>query len=427
MKIITSLRATVMNKSADNTQINSIEKSSHWILVIMGIIFSLVSLPILFSIPEEVRAGNNGIFIALVFPLAGLGMLFGGWKMRQKFLFFGATPLTPSPLVGQVGGQIGGRIDLAQPWAKRKLTVTLSCINTYTSGSGKNSTTHRDILWQEHDKALDQSNGADSKLEFCFDVPAGERTKETHKGRGSIHWEVSVEGLVNFMEFKRSWKIPVEEGTQTSSIIIPSAHKEASHRAKLKQAEASIEKQIQTEKTSDGLDILSDQGRNKSMSWFLVLFGAIFASVGCFLFYLAFQGELMLWVMAPMFFGIGSAILGFGIFMVGRKLECRIIGDTVYTRRSWFDRILYTREGKLTSANQLTLKRTMSSTTNGKQVEYMAIYAKIDINGPNGSVKKEIKLVEGIEGKGAGEAMERKLANALIENNNNLKGELEAL
>jgi hypothetical protein len=163
------------------------------------------------------------------------------------------------------------------------------------------------------------------------------------------------------------------------------------------------------------------------MSWFLVLFGSIFTSVGCFLFYLAFQGELMLWVMAPMFFGIGAGILGFGIFLVGRKLECKIIDDQVHTRRSLFGRILYTRQGKLTSPDQLVLKTTMSSTSNGKQTEYMAIYANIEINGPNGSVKKQIKLVEGIEGKGAGEAMERKLADSLIEKNNNLNGELEAL
>ena len=121
----------------------------------------------------------------------------------------------------------------------------------------------------------------------------------------------------------------------------------------------------------------------------------------------------MLWIMAPMFFCIGAAILGFGIFLVGRKLECKIIDDQVHIRRSVFGRILYTRQGKLTSSNQLILKTTMSSTTNGKHTEYMAIYAKVDINGPNGSVKKEIKLVEGIEGKAAGEAMERKLANHL--------------
>jgi hypothetical protein len=416
-----------MGQPKVKSQINSNEKSSYWILVIIGIIFFLFTTPVIFAIPEEVSRGNNGIFFALILPLAGLGIILGGWKMRQKFLFFGPTPLTPSPIIGQVGGQMGGRIDLAQPWAKRNLTLTLSCINTYTSGSGDNSTTHRKILWQEHDKPLDSPNGSGSKLEFCFDVPAGERTADTHKGRGTVHWEVSVEGLINFMEFKRSWKLPAEEGTQTSNIDIPSAHKEASHVAKRKHAEASMEQQIQTEKTRDGLNILSDQGRNKSMSGFLVLFGAIFASVGCFLFYQAFQGEAMLWIMAPIFFCVGVGILGFGIFLVGRKLECKIIDDQVYTRRSVFGRILYTRQGKLTSPSQLVLKSTMSSTANGKQTEYMAVYANVDINGPNGFENKEIKLVEGIEGKAAGEAMKRKLADALVENNNNLKGELEAL
>jgi hypothetical protein len=405
-----------MDSIKSSTQISSNEKSGHWILVIMGILFCLISTPVLFAIPEEVRLGNYGIFIALIFPLAGLGMLFGGWKMRQNFLFFGPTPLTPSPAIGQVGGHVGGRIDLAQPWEKRNLNITLSCINTYTSGSGKNSTTHRNILWQEHDKPLDSPNGAGSKLEFCFDVPAGERTANTHDGRGRVHWEVSIEGLVNAMEFKRSWKLPVEVGTQTSAIIIPNAHKEASYIAKRKQAEVSIEQQIKTERTATGLDLTSEQGRNKSMSGFMVLFGAIFTAVGCFLFYQALQGEAILWMMAPIFFSIGAGILGFGIFLVGRKLECKIIGDTVYTRRSVFGRILYTCEGKLTSPSQLTLKSTMSSTSNGKQTEYMAIFAKLDINGPNGSVKKDIKLVEGIEGKAAGEAMKRKLTDHLNEN-----------
>jgi hypothetical protein len=69
----------------------------------------------------------------------------------------------------------------------------------------------------------------------------------------------------------------------------------------------------------------------------------------------------------------------------------------------------------------------MSSSSGGKQTQYMALYAQINVNGPKGSRNKKIKLVEGIEGKAAGEAMERTLIAALLENNNSLKGELEAL
>lgn len=421
-----------MSRSSNNPHkaISSSEKSNHWILIVMGVLFCLISTPVVLSIPSEISSGNYAIFVALIFPLSGLGMLFGAWKMRQSYLFFGPTPLITSPVIGQVGGQMGGRIELAQAWEKRSLDVTLSCIHTYSTGSGKNSSTRQDILWQVHDKVYDHPSSLNpngSTLEFCFDVPAGKATKETHSGRGSIHWQISIEGTVKGREFKRNWKIPAEVGTQTSDITIPQSHKEASHSAKRKQAEASIEQQIQSQQTADGIDITSDSGRNKSVSWFMALFGLVFTSTGCFLFYQAFQGEAMLWIMAPIFFLIGALILGFGIFLIGRKLECKIIGDQVHTRRSLFGRILYTRQATLTSPDQLLLKTTLTSTTNGKRTEYMAIYAKVALNSPNGSVKKEIKLVEGIEGNDAGEAMKRKLIDALLETNNDLKGELEAL
>lgn len=72
-----------MGQPKDKGQINSNEKSSHWVLVIMGILFILISSPIFISIPEALRLGDYKILIVLIFPLAGLMMLFGGWRMRQ--------------------------------------------------------------------------------------------------------------------------------------------------------------------------------------------------------------------------------------------------------------------------------------------------------------------------------------------------------
>lgn len=407
--------------------IKSNERSSYWILIGMGILFCLISTPVLLNLPKEVSQGNYGIFVALIFPLSGLGMLLGGWKMRQKFFKFGATPLKPSPIIGQVGGQIGGHIEIDQPWHKRDLDITLSCIHTYSTGSGKNSSTRSDILWQTVDKPVDKPNSPDNsttRLEFCFDVPAGKPTQEQHSGRGNISWTVAVEGTINNIDFSRSWTIPVEVGNKQSAIVIPDSHKEATYLAKRKQAEASIQHQIHTERTDHGVDIVSDQGRNKNMSWGLILFGSVFSLTGCFLFYQAYQGDSMLWVMAPIFFSIGALIFAFGIFLLGRKLECKIIGDQVHTRRSFFGRVVYTRQGKLTSPEQLILKTSMTSTSNGKRTEYMAIYAKVPVNTANGTISKELKIVEGIESKAAGEAMKRTLTDAILENSYDLRGEL---
>ena len=395
--------------------IHSNEKSSYWILIGIGFLFFTISIPILFALPEEINTGNYGILLALLFPLTGLGMMYAGWKMRKKFFFFGPTPLTPSPLIGQVGGQIGGHIDIEKPWEERNLDIILSCIHTYSTGSKDNRTTHTDILWQAHDKPFDRANGNNSTLEFVFDVPADKPIPGSHKGRGSISWQVTIRGTIANEEFNRSWKLPVEAGTKESSIIIPLSQKKSVHKTKLKQAESSVEQQIKTEKTDLGLDILSDQGRHKSMSLIMIAFGFIFTAAGCFLFYMAFHEGDVPWIMPPIFFLIGSLILSFGIFLLGRKLECKIIDDQVHTRRSFFGKVIYTRQGKLTSPDQLILKSTMSSTDNGIKTEYMAIYAKVNINGPNGLVAKEIKLVEGIKGRPAGEAMKRKLIEHLQE------------
>lgn len=390
----------------NNKSIKSQEKSSHWILVIIGCLFLAFSLPVLFAIPGEVSKGNSQILIALVFPLAGLGMCFGGWLMRKKFLVFGPTPLTLSPEIGQVGGQIGGRIELQKPWQKRSLKLRLSCIHTYSSGSGSSSSTNTRIVWQEETRPIDKPHGTGSMLEFCFDVPADLPIDGKQMKRGSVHWEVMVQGMIKYQELKRHWKIPVEVGTKQSSIVIPGQHKEATQEMYREQSEASIEKQIQSEVTAGGIDIVSERGRNKSMSYFLTLFGLGFSLVGLFLFYQAFHGETMLWLMAPVFFGVGLAATGYGIFLIGRKLECKIIGSTVYIRRSLFGRILYTRKGELTSADKLTLTCTMSSQSGSELTEYMALYAYVTTDE---GVQRKLKLVEGIEGRGAGEAMHRKV------------------
>lgn len=82
-----------MSQTNTKTQINSSEKSSYWILLIIGLLFFLISAPIVLEIPNAIKVGDYQILISLIFPLAGLGMIFASWKMRQKFLFFWANSL----------------------------------------------------------------------------------------------------------------------------------------------------------------------------------------------------------------------------------------------------------------------------------------------------------------------------------------------
>ncbi len=394
--------------SASQSTINSSEKSSHWIFMAFGAVFIAFSAPIFINLSQELYSGNYEILIALIFPLAGFFIAYKGYKQRQTYLFFGPTPLTPSPNIGQIGGQVGGSIDINNPWEQRVLNVHLSCLHIYSTGTGDNKSTHTDIVWLEKSQPYDRPSGSGSRLEFCFDVPDDQPVKGSFNGRGTIHWEVMIDGIIHGRQFQRHWKIPVEKGDSLSSIRIPDVHTQSVKAAQKERAEQSVSDQINTQVTEGGLDILSEQGRNKSMSFGLTLFGLIFLSAGVFLGYQAIEEGVMLWFMSFIFSLVGGGIFLFGLFLIGRKLECKIIGGRVYVRRSVYGFVIYRREGALSKASQFILKSTMSSQQGSKKVEYMAVYANINCDD---GTRKELKLVEGIEGKMPGEAMLEKIKN----------------
>lgn len=326
-------------------------------------------------------------------------------------MYFERTPLVPLPTIGQVGGQVGGRIELNKYYSQHDLLVTLHCMNKYTTRSnttgshGSRNSVHYRALWEEQVMPLYRQSSTGSSIDFCFDVPAGEYTKDTYKGQGSVYWEVCVQGSMNGVKFDRSWIVPVEEGTELSSIVLTDRHKKSSAKAMDKKAEESAAQQINTKKTFNGLNIVSEQGRNQVSSLLVLLMGVTFFISGYVVFDTSELALMLFGIVFPLF---GCIPLCYGVFLIGRKLECSISGSRVRTKRSLFGRLLSTKEGELTSPEQLSLEVTMSNTINGKLTETMALYANI-----YSPMNKKIKLVEGIVGRKAGEAMKKKVVKVL--------------
>lgn len=380
-----------------NKKTHSKQKSNYKVLLAIGTIFLLSS----FLFPS-VSGGSFTTFMFFLFPLVGIGLLFFGANMRKSFLHFGRTPLIPLPEIGQVGGQVGGRIEFNQYYVQHDLLATLNCMNKYTT----NDSVHYQVLWKDQIKPLYYKCSTGSSIDFCFDVPAGQYTKDTYKGSGSVYWEVCIEGLMDGVKYDRSWVVPVEEGNQLSSIVITDRHKEISANLINKKAEVSIEQQINTKKTFNGLNIVSEQGRNLLTCFLFLLMGATFSIVGCFL---ILQYNLEIILFSLLFLIVGCILLCYGVFLIGREVECKISGTTVLTQRRLFGRLMSTNEGKLTSPEQLSLEVTILRIHNGKSIETMALYANV-----NSPVSKKIKLVEGIEGRSAGKAMKKKIVTALF-------------
>lgn len=384
-------------------QYSSREKSGHWLMVGFGAVFILLPSPAYLEVWKEVSRGNYMILLVLLFPLAGAGIALAGLRMRNNYRFFGPTPLALDPQPGQAGGQVGGSIQLGRALsAEQSVTVWLSCIRCYYSGSGKDRKTRESIRWQNRQRAWCRPVQSGTEIQFCFDAPADqpatrERDRSVSGRKDWIRWRVELDGQVQGRALKRSWDVPVEAGSGSSRYELPDSHVEADQRDRKMDALESANQQIEVEQTSEGLHLISRAGRNLGMKLGLLVFGCAFAAVGTFLFVQAAEEGFMLYIMGSIFGLIGYPMVLATLYTLARRLDAWVRGGEVRNQRRWLGIVLFRREGQLLSADQLVLESGMSSTSNGRKTEYMTLYAKVD--------GKKLRLAEGIAGREAGEAL----------------------
>ena len=384
-------------------QYSSREKSGHWLMVGFGAVFILLPSPAYLEVWKEVSRGNYMILLVLLFPLAGAGIALAGLRMRNNYRFFGPTPLALDPQPGQAGGQVGGSIQLGRALsAEQSVTVWLSCIRCYYSGSGKDRKTRESIRWQNRQRAWCRPVQSGTEIQFCFDAPADqpatrERDRSASGRKDWIRWRVELDGQVQGRALKRSWDVPVEAGSGSSRYELPASHLEADQRDRKMDALESANQQIEVEQTSEGLHLISRAGRNLGMKLGLLVFGGAFAAVGTFLFIQAAEEGFMLYIMGSIFGLIGYPMVLATLYTLARRLDAWVRGGEVRNQRRWLGIVLFRREGQLLSADQLVLESGMSSTSNGRKTEYMTLYAKVD--------GKKLRLAEGIAGREAGEAL----------------------
>jgi hypothetical protein len=384
-------------------QYSSREKSGHWLMVGFGAVFILLPSPAYLEVWKEVSRGNYMILLVLLFPLAGAGIALAGLRMRNNYRFFGPTPLALDPQPGQAGGQVGGSIQLGRALsAEQSVTVWLSCIRCYYSGSGKDRKTRESIRWQNRQRAWCRPVQSGTEIQFCFDAPADqpatrERDRSVSGRKDWIRWRVELDGQVQGRALKRSWEVPVEAGSGSSRYELPDSHVEADQRDRKMDALESANQQIEVEQTSEGLHLISRAGRNLGMKLGLLVFGCAFAAVGTFLFVQAAEEGFMLYIMGSIFGLIGYPMVLATLYTLARRLDAWVRGGEVRNQRRWLGIVLFRREGQLLNADQLVLESGMSSTSNGRKTEYMTLYAKVD--------GKKLRLAEGIAGREAGEAL----------------------
>jgi hypothetical protein len=406
--------------------IPSLEKSLDKILTVVA---AVVAVPgSIIAMLGLINWEGYGFSSLLFFLFSGVLYLHAR-NMRRDYEKIGPTVVFPDPIPAIIGHEVGGFFMLAAK-PRNDLTMRLSCLHTYSSGSGDNSSKTMVVHQQETEAYLEPQGDGVQKVSFLFQLPEDKPESDSPEYRGTISWELSATGMVTndtkvpgtqiseLIELKRTWKLPVLSQAyasalgltaENSRVSIPQQHQQSVERQYRRAAENSVEQQIDMQTDAQGAtEIISEAGRNSSMWGILLGLGAIFGLVGLGLLLVMLEEGGILWLIAPVFTLVGWGLFALGVFLAGRKLEARIYQGNVQVIRSVFGRQLYQRSGQITSPSQLSLKETMSSTSQDHvKTEYMAIYADID--------GKKIKLAEGIEGRLAGEVMMDKIKAALTQ------------
>jgi hypothetical protein len=383
------------HKDWANATIRSDAKATFYVAWVAALFWNLISSPVLFAIPGELDKGNSAILLAGLFPAVGLALLIWAIKVTRRWLAIGATPLMLDPYPGAIGGQVGGSIETNMRFkSSHTFPVTLSCLYSYMSGSGKDRKRLESVKWSAEGFAQAEPYGHGSRLQFCFDVPAGLHPSE-HKQDSYHLWRLNIKSDGAPVDINRNFELPVFATAEASRAIRVDS---VSHPLAQDKRDTQIDSVMTVQQTADGLELYFPVGRNVGFNVGILVFGLIFFSSGLGAGYMGAP------LVFPIVFGlVGGGITLGGIYSLLNSLHVRIGKQGVHTRRAVLGVIVSKASATASEIRKIRIHKTGSMTAGTEHKVFYAIKAHLN----NG---KKITLAESLIGQSAADEVAETLA-----------------
>lgn len=393
--------------------IESNQKFGAKFLAAFGAIFFFIGASLSLAIlPDALRNGDYAALFVLVFVVAGASIVYYALKIQRAYKRFGPTPLFLDPARPGVGGQLGAQFDINAKdignhvGSSTQLTAILNC--NRKSKSGKN--TSYKLEWQKQAPVLLKQTSTGVKALFLFDIPASckpstdgrngssiERTTGSSNRYSSINWSVTIKGEFNqsnLGQFERTWELIVDDNAAQASDVLSMPQSfidTADQRAKTRVTTSALD-QLPVSEDTQHINVHSKAGRELGSKFIGLLVGAVFAGIGVFT-------VTENWWPGYLFALVGGAIFFCTLFAIGKSIETKIdkASRTLHTRTSLFGLVYAKNQGEVINPDQFEIKKTSSSNTRNRVVEYYNISLK--------SSDKKIRIADGINGKKEAQAV----------------------
>lgn len=367
-----------------------------------AIFWNLISAALPFLVYQEVtRKENYMALIGLLFPLVGAGLLIWAIQRTLEWRRFGAAPVNLDPFPGSIGGHVGGTIDLNIPFdSVAKFQLTLNCLHSYMSGSGKSRSRKEEAEWQDTLVAHAEQGAKGTRLTFRFDVPEGLDASDTDKDDSYYEWRLNLRAELAGTDLDRDYDIPVFPTAAKSRRV--SEHAVRSSRVEQSAIDTrAIGEIIGIRNGVGGKQLIYPMGRNIGPAIGGIIVGVIFAAAGWYL--VAEEGHT---IFGSLFGGIGSLIGLFCFYLMLNSLEVSKYASEITTVRRLLGIPISREQLRQSDFVRFEKKSTMKSQSGGKHVIYYSIYGI-------GRRGEKILLGEGFKGENEAIAAIRIIATEL--------------
>lgn len=181
--------------------------------ILFATVWNLISAPMLFVVPREFAGGNHLVLIGLLFPLVGAGLAAYAVYAALQWRKFGNSEFEMFSNPGVLGGYLEGRINTnIRSRSGDGFRLTLSCIRSETTGSGKNGSTREKTLWQDTatvpaSALLAGPRGASVPVRFA--IPYDAAPESDPDASDPVKWRLAVAAELPGVDFSTHFTVPV--------------------------------------------------------------------------------------------------------------------------------------------------------------------------------------------------------------------------
>lgn len=272
-------------------RIESSNKVSAYGLLVFAVFWNLISVPAAgFGVPEALRTGQYEILFVLIFPIIGIGILISALLQFARHNKYGVSVLQLDGITGVLGGYLGGTVHVPQSIeSDAGVVVALRCVESTTSGSGKNKKTTSNTKWESEQIVHPQGGVAGLAtggvtIPFRFAIPYALPEPRNH-GNPTVSWRLSFSASTPGLDYEASFEVPVFKTSESQPDFNASVLATDASGATVQAAMPLDPRTVRVDVFKDGTVFTYPRSRNLVAGIWMLVFALGFAAIVPFLYY----------------------------------------------------------------------------------------------------------------------------------------------